>query len=513
MLTLLSTEQTKVLHSLHEAQSGCDLVEAVAGCGKTSLICCYLDQMNQQQKALVLAFNVAAASELKRRVKQSSNIDIHTFHSYALQILKHPKIVPTKHYHCFHSGEWAQRVEKTAGGGTPQQAWYAVKRQINRLRAIYPFDHETDDPTVSAAVELVTAQGTSEMEVDDLPYWALMSDTTNIQPYTVIVVDEAQDSNPVQIALLKKIFRRSLASNIIAVGDRHQSIYGFRFVSGALDTIKQQFVNLIGEENVRTLSLAVCFRCPKRIVAIAEQIHRGIQCATTTNLGKIQVKHVPAASVVLFLHKIATQNRKTFCVVRQNQTCMQFLTAALQHQWTNFLWFSPSVCADICVVMSYLLPNVGSGDVADPSVYLQFLIAKQSEALSCFLHDQWIDLRNRGSKGVMDVSPTVVNLLNNPSCTFVELLIYLLKNVSNDFHSTANLIVTTAHCTKGLTFDGTVCILDYNTYKNSEEDRNLLYVAVTRATTGLMFLMTREQQPRVSQFLDLQHIYDISSST
>ena len=468
--------------------------------------------MKQHQKALVLAFNVAAASELKRRVKQSSNIDIHTFHSYALQILNHPKIVPTKHYHCFHTGEWAERLKNSAGG-TSQQAWYAVKRHINRLRAIYPFDHNTDDALVSAAIHLVTAQGTSEMEVDDLPYWALMSDTTNIQPYSVIVVDEAQDSNPVQIALLKKIFCKSLASNIIVVGDRHQSIYGFRFVCGALDNIKQQFVDLMGEENVRILSLAVCFRCLNRIVAIAEQIHRGIQCASTSNLGVIQVKHVPAASVVLFLHNIATQNHKTFCVVRQNQTCMQFLTAALQHKWNDFLWFSPSVCADICVVVSYLLPNVGSGDVAEPEIYLQFLIAKQSEALSCFLQDQWVDLRNRGYKGIMDVSPTVVNLLNSPCCMFVELLIYLLKNVGNSFHCNANLIVTTAHCTKGLTFDGTVCILDYNTYKNNEEDRNLLYVAVTRATTGLMFLMTREHQPRVSQFLDLQHIYDISSTT
>lgn len=488
----LSAEQNKIVDLLKENTDKVIVVEAVAGCGKTSVISSYLRCLDANKRALVLAFNVAAVAELKHRVGDKTRHSIHTFHGFASEMLDHPKIVNRKHEKRF-------ETEKRS------ESWFTVKRQIDMVRSLHPF--EPTDAASLLALTLVTMYGTSEVEIDDLPVCALLHRKTSKFGYSVIIVDEAQDSTPVQIALLRSIFSSANAAQLVVVGDRRQSIYGFRYVSGALDLFKTQFDALVGRERVLQASLHVCFRCPQKVVKIAALIHSGITCAEENQMGCVKVVQLSAGNVQTFLHNLS-KNQQVYCITRQNEKCMQFLLHALRLGWEDFLWFSPSVASDIMVVVSLLLQ--GFTEDSDATAYVRLLRIFKTKNLACLLYDRWNDIRQQQAADMSDISPSVIQILNSPM-SLIDTLIFLLTKVCSNLDTGhAKLVLMTAHCTKGLTLDGTVCILDYNNYKNNTDDRNLLYVAVTRATEKLIFLVTSETLFRPSNIIDLDVLYDVS---
>jgi superfamily I DNA/RNA helicase len=83
-------------------------------------------------------------------------------------------------------------------------------------------------------------------------------------PKDFVLIDEAQDTNPARRALAIKMLKPKTGI-LIAVGDPAQAIYGFTGAdSDAMDLIKQQL-------NSDTLPLNVTYRCPKAVVAVAQQ--------------------------------------------------------------------------------------------------------------------------------------------------------------------------------------------------------------------------------------------------
>ncbi|MEY2340990.1 UvrD-helicase domain-containing protein [Acidithiobacillus sp. IBUN Pt1247-S3] len=85
-----------------------------------------------------------------------------------------------------------------------------------------------------------------------LKLWAMHGDFSG---FDAVLFDEAQDANPVMIGALKKM--RDAGAQIILVGDRHQSIYGWR---GAVDAM-----NLFGD--FRQATLTESFRFGENIAA------------------------------------------------------------------------------------------------------------------------------------------------------------------------------------------------------------------------------------------------------
>lgn len=81
--------------------------------------------------------------------------------------------------------------------------------------------------------------------------------------YDWVMIDEAQDTNPARRALCLAILKPG--GRLVAVGDPAQAIYGFTGAdSDSLDLIKQQV-------GAVTLPLNITYRCPKRVVARAQQ--------------------------------------------------------------------------------------------------------------------------------------------------------------------------------------------------------------------------------------------------
>lgn len=83
--------------------------------------------------------------------------------------------------------------------------------------------------------------------------------------YPYVLIDEFQDVDPNQWAAIRLIWPKG--SNITAIGDYRQSIYGFRGSQrGVLDEFKIFYGSTVYEMNL-------CYRCPPEILNVANTIH------------------------------------------------------------------------------------------------------------------------------------------------------------------------------------------------------------------------------------------------
>jgi DNA helicase II / ATP-dependent DNA helicase PcrA len=100
------------------------------------------------------------------------------------------------------------------------------------------------------------------LDFDDLLFLAV-KEGIKLPVFDNILVDEAQDTNAIQRAILRKIMHEN--SRLVAVGDPSQAIYGFRGAdSDAMDLIKAEF-------DADELPLTVSYRCSKAVVKYASQ--------------------------------------------------------------------------------------------------------------------------------------------------------------------------------------------------------------------------------------------------
>lgn len=151
-----------------------------------------------------------------------------------------------------------------------------------------------DDRKMPRAIDLArkvlraSLTNTDVVDFDDQLYVPQMLELAMPKRYRYVFVDEAQDLNPVQRRLLRSVV--SPGGVLIAVGDPHQAIYGFRGADNA--SIEQ-----IGKEyGAITLPLSVTWRCPRAVVALAQRLVPHIQAAPNAPEGVVETKAVAAVT-------------------------------------------------------------------------------------------------------------------------------------------------------------------------------------------------------------------------
>ena len=128
-----------------------------------------------------------------------------------------------------------------------------------------------DDEQVSTAIAFARTvlrrsnSDISTIDMDDMVYLPLAR-RVQLKPwhrFDWVLIDEAQDTNPTRRALANLV--RTRGARLVAVGDPHQAIYGFTGADNdSLEQIARQF-------NAKELPLTVTYRCPKAVVAHAQQ--------------------------------------------------------------------------------------------------------------------------------------------------------------------------------------------------------------------------------------------------
>ncbi len=254
------------------------IIEAVAGSGKTTTIVQALELT--KHAAIFLAFNKAIAEELKQRVPR--HVQARTFHSLCFrpvlaatgardvntaklnQIVKFG--LPLSDAAIY--GAFVRKLvglARSDGLGALREAsaeaFYAL---VERHDLTLEHDSASEEKGIQYAQRILELSNESkEVDFDDLLYFAVLKGI-KLPTFQWVFVDEAQDTNAIQRAILKKIL--APGGRLIAVGDPAQAIYGFRGAdSDALDLIAAHFQPCL------RLPLSVTYRCPTKVVALAKE--------------------------------------------------------------------------------------------------------------------------------------------------------------------------------------------------------------------------------------------------
>ncbi|MBD3268537.1 AAA family ATPase [bacterium] len=273
-----SQYQTAIFDFIENGQ-GNAVVEAVPGSGKTTTIVEGLNHTPDNASVIFIAFNKRIVRELEGRI--GNQYEVRTFHSLGFKneraAFGRIKVDNSKTYWILK--DWLEecndkRFKSIVGANKP-----SVLRLVSLCKATmleptfdnleyladnYNVNVNGDHKEIFEMAKIVfdmSIQETWRIDFDDMIYFCA-SQMVTCEKFDYIFVDEAQDLNKAQIQFLLNMMHKD--SRVIAVGDRFQSIYGFR---GA-DT--QAIPNLIEALGATQLPLSITYRCPKSHVELAQ---------------------------------------------------------------------------------------------------------------------------------------------------------------------------------------------------------------------------------------------------
>jgi len=233
------------------------LLLAGAGSGKTRVITCRIAYLLEQgvpaEQILAVTFTNKAAKEMRERVQEmvgataTKGMTIATFHSLGVRILKkHIDRLGFKKNFSIYAAADQQRLirdllrdigAKNSSADADQVLW-RISSAKNHLISAEHYQPSDRDPVSSLVATIYpryqrSLKAFNAVDFDDLLMFTvqlLEQHPDLLEHYTerfqYQMVDEYQDTNPVQYRLLKLL--ASSHSNLCVVGDDDQSIYAFR---------------------------------------------------------------------------------------------------------------------------------------------------------------------------------------------------------------------------------------------------------------------------------------------
>jgi DNA helicase-2/ATP-dependent DNA helicase PcrA len=275
--------------------AGHAMIEAVAGSGKSTTLLKVLDLLPQTASVAFVAFNREIARHLRGQAPQ--HVKVCTLHSLgyeavrnaygdaiALDDRKTTRIVSQLVPAGLRAREADTRRELGRLVSLAKAALVdpANPRAVAELVDRYGISLALDSMQISSLLDQALDRSLDDREVmdyDDMIYWPVRLGLRTPH-FDVLLVDEAQDLNAAQIELVLRSVRPG--GRVIAVGDRRQSIYGWR---GA-DT--EAIPRLIDQLGATTLPLSISYRCPRRHVELARQLAPQIEAAPDAQEGSVQ---------------------------------------------------------------------------------------------------------------------------------------------------------------------------------------------------------------------------------
>ena len=422
----LSPTQLKIIN---DNETKYMVVAAGPGSGKTRVLVHKLASLLlmedvKHEQLLMLTFSRAAATEFKKRLLKlignaANYIEIKTFHSYCFDLLG--KV------------------------GSLEKSDAILKKTIEKIK-------------------------NKEVELSGITK-------------TVLVIDEAQDMNAEEFALLNVLIEHNEYMRVIAVGDDDQNIYGFR---GASSTYLYQFIE---RNKAAKHELVENYRSKNNLVEFTNQFVKSIQLrlknipiiAIKKDNGKIKlIRYQNGNLITPLVHDILkTDLTGTTCVLtRTNEEALQ-ITGMLCHQGMQAKLIQRND--------GFSLYNLSE---------VRFFLNRLNLAEDIFIisDEVWATAKKDLINTFQNSSKLdeCINLIadfeaTNPQKKYKsDLETFIRESTLEDFF-TGNgetIFVSTIHKAKGKEFDNVFLMLE-NFNPETDEAKRQLYVAMTRAKQHL----------------------------
>lgn len=289
--------------------TGSAVLEAVAGAGKTTTLVKGIERM--RGTACMVAYNSKIAKELKGKIAHVPTAEAKTFHAAGYSTLRRAfkgagftnrdpddkKVLricedlireqgrrDLEGLESAVAGIVSMAKQRGIGALVPMAAPGVWEEMVDHfaLDDALPEGKEDMVPQVIAMAKICLKRSNEDLSVidyDDMVYLPLQRNLRMWQ-YDWLLVDEAQDTNPTRRAMARRMLKAG--GRLVAVGDRHQAIYGFTGTDNdSLDQIGDDFGCI-------RLPLTVTYRCPKAVVRVANEWVHHIEAHESAPEGSVE---------------------------------------------------------------------------------------------------------------------------------------------------------------------------------------------------------------------------------
>ncbi len=228
------------------------LIVAGPGTGKTMTLTHHIvhiirSNIAEPGQVLALTFTNKAAGEMRERIdsllpeNQSVAVHVSTFHGFCLELLRNEAEImglsPSFNI-CSEQDSSIIAHQVILDYGKGKRLAGQLLRQLPRIKRSSVIDEDTDRqhqdlfPIFQKYQERLSDLGMldlDDLEVETLRMFKEHPEVCSkyARRFPYIFVDEYQDTNPIQSAILKEIVKQGI-TEICAIGDPDQAIYGFR---------------------------------------------------------------------------------------------------------------------------------------------------------------------------------------------------------------------------------------------------------------------------------------------
>lgn len=422
----LSDTQSQIIN---DAESRYIVVAAGPGSGKTrvlvhKLAALYLMEDVKHEQLLMVTFSRAAATEFKKRLMElignaANFIEIKTFHSYCFDLLG----------------------------------------KIGSLEGV--------ENVVRDAAKMI-----SDGEVE--PGRIAKS---------VLVIDEAQDMDENEFALVRALMNSNDGMRVIAVGDDDQNIYEFR----GSDSRYLQL--LIDEYGAKKYEMNDNYRSTSNIVALANEFISSVNSRMKSEAIRSMSEHKGVVQLIhhstdhleeaVANHVVKSYKSGKSCVLtRTNEEALKVFSLLIKKG-----------------IRAKLIQTMGGFKLYNLAEIRFFLKQIDKELKTPLISDElWNKAKSRLRTVYFDSEclEVCLNLLfdfeqvNSYSKYRTDLEEFIKESNYEDFHNDdmQTVYVSTIHKSKGREFDAVYMLLN-NVDASTDEERHSLYVGMTRAKTEL----------------------------
>jgi len=479
------------------------VIEAKAGAAKTTSAIASMKLIPKSQKCLFIAFNKSIAEELNERLKSRSNCTARTTHSLGFLMLKrnlggnievdeykYRKYVKNNIVDLSTTNgeiKTRQQIEEYIDSITSLIDYSRFnlaqsEDEINKVAQKYNIPVSFDECVV---VQKCLEWGKENTETVDYADMLWLPVELSLKPigltYDWVFLDEAQDSSLCTIQLFLKCIKRG--GRFVAIGDIGQSIYAFSGASeDAFDFMKNY-------PNTTLFKLPISYRCAKNIIKFTNNFVPDIVAREDAPDGLVinnsHIKDIKEGDMVLCRSKAPLVNLYVK-LLRKNINCY------IKGQ---------DIGNNLIKELEKINEEELNADLEKNGVFVQ-MYDKLFTERNKLIQTMGLDYDDATLSSYIMEKYDMINTLSILSEKY-KTKNDLIKHIKDIFQEESNgVCLSTIHKAKGLEADN-VYILCNSTMPSKlavhewekQQERNVMYVAYTRAKKILGFVSEKEIKP------------------
>lgn len=488
-----------VIHDVGNA-----VIKARAGSGKTATLITAMKLIPSSKKCLFLAFNRTVKEEIAAKLKDYPNCEVKTVHGLGVDIIAnhfHTQLTVDDNKYRSYLNKNLSTLSTAQLPPTKPQALtdycdniiqllefsrlnlVQSVRGITRIAETYSIPINYDEANVVLSLMKWGKDNTETIDYTDmvwLPNELVMNPWGN--KYDWIFNDEAQDYSVAYVKLFLKCFKRG--TRFVSCGDEFQSINQF---AGASETAFQEMCD---HPNTHVFNLPISYRCDSNIIKEANQFVPDIVARPDAGVGLIKYKS-----------SLSDIKDNDMVLCRTNAPLFRLYTKLIKNNIPCYIKGKD----DDKETLLRVVKKFSVGEELGKSLDVDGLFPR--------LYNRMIEERNRLVENGLDIPgainsqpvqaryDTIASLMTIASdCDTVSCLVNKIENIYNGDKN--GVCLSTIHKAKGLEADN-VHILCRSTMPQKsaktpselQQERNLIYVAITRAKHKLCYISEQEFPP------------------